>query len=142
VQVQFFPLTPDDASMLERQRLLLRALVEARQGPLAPSWTCDAATLQALLDDEVLEPSQTYELQCLGVVLGDLLLQTQGFAWAIIHDEHGRDPTVRWKDTSICVHALSMISKRVEAGEIVDVDHLLRVAAGRARDLEARERTQ
>lgn len=139
MQVRFFPLSPDDQALLERQRAVVRGVVEACRGPLPEDWRCDAETLQQLVDDEVFQPTQTYELQCLGVALGDLLVGGAGFNWSMVHDAYGRDPTVRWKSTSICVNAITMISKRVENGEVVDIAHLLRVAEGRARDLELQE---
>jgi hypothetical protein len=45
--------------------------------------------------------------------------------WVMITDEYGSDPTLRFKDTSININALTMISKRVERGESVDVCKLL-----------------
>jgi len=44
----------------------------------------------------------------------------------MITDEYGTDPTLRFKDTSINVNALTMISKRIERDEPVDVLDLLR----------------
>jgi hypothetical protein len=39
----------------------------------------------------------------------------------IITDEYGADPTLRWKSTSLHVNAVTMISRRVEAGDEVDL---------------------
>ena len=39
----------------------------------------------------------------------------------MITDEYGSDPTQRFKKTSININALTMISKRVERDEPVDV---------------------
>ncbi len=36
-------------------------------------------------------------------------------------DEHGRDPCLRYLETSLRVNPLTMISKRIERGEEVDV---------------------
>lgn len=39
----------------------------------------------------------------------------------MITGEYGTDPTLRFKNTSININVVTMISKRVEAGEPVDV---------------------
>ena len=44
----------------------------------------------------------------------------------MITDEYGTNPTLRFKNTSINVNALTMISKRVERDERVDVFELVR----------------
>jgi hypothetical protein len=43
----------------------------------------------------------------------------------MITDEYGIDPTLRFKNTSININALTMISKRVERDEPLDVFRLL-----------------
>lgn len=81
--------------------------------------------IQRLLDDKAFKKSQTYELQCLGVVFGDVLASELPLRWMMITDEYGTDPTLRFKNTSININALTMISKRVERDEPVDVSQLL-----------------
>jgi hypothetical protein len=43
----------------------------------------------------------------------------------MITDKYGTDPTLRFKNTSVNINALTMISKRVERDEPVDVFSLL-----------------
>lgn len=78
-------------------------------------------TIRALLDQNVFRPDQTYELQCMGIVLGDAFVQHLGVEWIMVQDEHGRDPAVRLPGTTLILYPLTMISKRVERGETVDV---------------------
>jgi hypothetical protein len=77
--------------------------------------------LRALLTQNVFKPTQTYELQCMGVVLGDVFVQELGMEWVTVADEHGTTPAVRMPSSSIIIYPLTMISKRVERGEKVDV---------------------
>lgn len=84
-------------------------------------WPLSLRTLQAVVDAEVFAQHQRYELQCLGVAFGDALAADGRFNWVIITDEYGRDPTLRWKDTSLNINALTMISKRVESGDKVEL---------------------
>ena len=78
-------------------------------------------TIRAILDGNVFNPNQTYELQCLGIVLGDAFALEFGLEWVTVEDEHGRDPAMRLPGTSIILFPLTMISKRIERGEKVDV---------------------
>jgi len=78
-------------------------------------------TIRAILDGNVFKPNQTYELQCLGIVLGDAFALELGLEWVTVEDAHGRDPAMRLPGTSIILFPLTMISKRIERGEKVDV---------------------
>jgi hypothetical protein len=42
----------------------------------------------------------------------------------MVEDEYGRDPALRYKDTTLLVFPQTMISKRIEDGEGVDVREL------------------
>lgn len=81
--------------------------------------------LQRLIDDKVFKKSQTYELQSLGVVFGDVLDSELPLRWVMITDEYGTDPILRFKNTSLNINPLTMISKRVERDEPVDLSRLL-----------------
>lgn len=81
-------------------------------------------TIRALLQGNVFKPDQKYELQSLGIVLGDAFVQDMEMEWIIVEDEYGRDPAVRLPHTTIILFPLTMISKRVERGEDVDVFNL------------------
>ncbi len=125
-QPKFSELSGDDAARLERQRGVVAAAIKKRYG--APSLTktkADLPILQRLLDDKAFAKNQTYELQCLGVALGDVMATELPLRWVMVTDEYGTDPTLRFKDSTIQVNALTMISKRVERDEAVDVADLL-----------------
>lgn len=77
----------------------------------------DLERIQALLDAGVLSAADTYELQCLGIALGRVLVRNiPGLDWAVIDDEYGRDPTIRLRKTSLQINVLTQISSRVERG--------------------------
>ncbi len=68
---------------------------------------------------------QTYDLQSLGLIFGQVFLQRhQGFDWWMVEDEYGRDPALRYKETSLLLFPLTMISKRLEDGEEFDLEEL------------------
>jgi hypothetical protein len=85
----------------------------------------DLDRLQRLLDAGVLQADQTYDLQCLGIAFGRILVASMpGLDWAMLDDEYGRDPTLRYDESSLTINTLTLLSKRVERGERVDVRDL------------------
>jgi len=123
---KFSELSHGDSERLDQQRSLVAAAAKRRYGTAVLSRTKrDLPILQRLIDDKVFKKSQTYELQSLGVVFGDVLASELPLRWVMITDESGTDPTLRFKNTRISVNALTMISKRVERDEPVDVSSLM-----------------
>ena len=140
-QPKFSELTPEDKQRLDQQRALIARVTKQRYGTTAlTNSKKDIPILQRLLDDKVFKKSQTYELQSLGVVFGDVLASEFPLRWVTITDEYGTDPTLRYKDTSVNINALTMISKRVERDELVDVSELLRKTSEALSDAEKRFR--
>jgi hypothetical protein len=118
------PLSTDDRARLDAQRAVCeRYLADESRASYATA-AGKLGLVRALLAAPVFGSEQTYELQCLGIVLGDAMAQEAGLEWVMISDEHGRDPALRVPGTSILLFPLTMISKRVERGEAVDVFEL------------------
>jgi hypothetical protein len=85
----------------------------------------DLALIQRVLDQGVVEREATYTLQALGLAFGRTFLnEFPDYDWWMVEDEYGRDPAIRYKETSLLVFPMTMISKRVEDGEHVDVNEL------------------
>lgn len=123
---KFTELSREDSTRLEQQRTVVLTAARRRHGTLVLTRTkSDLPVLQNLIDDRVFNKSQTYELQCLGIVFGDVLASEFPLRWAMVTDEFGTDPTLRFKKTTIQINALTMISKRVERDEPVSVQWLL-----------------
>lgn len=95
-------------------------------------------TIRAVLQANVFKPNQTYELQCLGIVLGDAFVQELKMEWVMVEHQHGRDPAVRLPGTTIILFPLTMISKRIERGEQVDVFQLFNGVAAQVDDIKRR----
>jgi hypothetical protein len=111
-----------DIQELAQQLLLAKQVVLDATGAKLSDSEDDLELLQAVIDAGVLHPDQTYEWQSLGLVFGRVLVATYpGFDWVVVEDEHGRDPALRYEQTSILVFPLTMISKRIEDGETVSV---------------------
>jgi hypothetical protein len=85
----------------------------------------DLALIQRVLDQGVVEREATYTLQAFGLAFGRTFLnEFPDYDWWMVEDEYGRDPAIRYKETSLLVFPMTMISKRVEDGEHVDVNEL------------------
>lgn len=112
---------PADLKRLSDQRAVVEGYLadDSRANYAKPAGKL--GLLRALLTQKVFKPTQTYELQCMGVVLGDAFVQELGMEWVTVTDEHGANAAVRLPGTSVIIFPLSMISKRVERGESVDV---------------------
>jgi hypothetical protein len=80
--------------------------------------------LQNILDNKFYGKDETMELQSLGITLGDALLQKLDLEWVEVEDEHGTDPALRYKNTSILLFPLTMISKRIEDNVEVNIIEL------------------
>jgi len=130
-------LTEADTKRLSDQRAVVEKYVgddDSKQNYKSPAGKLGA--IRAVLQAGVFKREQTYELQCLGIVLGDALVQELRMEWIMVQDQHGRDPAVRMPKTSIILYPMTMISKRVERGEQVDVFELFNGIAAQVEDLQ------
>jgi hypothetical protein len=85
----------------------------------------DLDLIQRVLDQGLVEPEATYTLQAFGLAFGRVFLnEFPDYDWWMVEDEHGRDPAIRYKETSLLVFPMTMISKRIEDGEPFDVSEL------------------
>ncbi|HEY2529917.1 MAG TPA: DUF3806 domain-containing protein [Xanthobacteraceae bacterium] len=87
--------------------------------------------IRAVLRANIFKPTQTCELQCLGIVLGDAFVQELKMEWVVVEDGSGRDPGVR-----LPLFPLTMISKRVERGGKVDVFDLFNAMAAKVEQMQ------
>ena len=56
------------------------------------------------------------------MVFGSVFIEeTENYDWWVVEDEYGTDICIRYKETSLMVFPLTMISKRIEDGETVSV---------------------
>ena len=82
--------------------------------------------LDTIITSNWINPEETVKLQSLGITFGDALAQHMDLKWMSVEDEYGRDPALIFEGTSIVVFPLTMISKRIEKGEDVDVYELFK----------------
>lgn len=82
--------------------------------------------IQKMIDEKVFQAKDTHELQSLGIALGDYIqYKNNNFHWAVVRDEYGRDVCLQFRTFPITVFPMTMISKRIEDGESVNVSELM-----------------
>ncbi len=125
-KMEFSRLPPEQEQRLEKQRALVLSTARSRYGTAKFTQTkADIPVLQRLVDDRVFSRTQTFELQSLGVVFGDVLANELGLHWELVTDQYGTDPVLRYGTAQVQVAALTMISKRVEDGQPVDLMNMV-----------------
>jgi len=125
----------DLARLAEQEATVLRLLKSRYPEAALKHDEGDLKWLQRLVDDKALRPDQTYELQCLGAVLGQVFAAKTPLKWVVVDDEFGRTLALQYPKTSVIVFPLTMISKRVEDGREVDVVHIYRTVAAEVEKL-------
>lgn len=86
----------------------------------------DLSRLQAVIDSDQVPIENTQELQSLGIVFAKVFVnETPNYDWWIVEDEYGKDACLRFKETSLLIFPLTILSKRIEDGEKFDVSELL-----------------
>jgi hypothetical protein len=127
IMPKFTELSSEDKTRLDQQRAIVATAIKQRYGTSVLTKTVDdLPVLQRLIDDKVFAKTETYQLQGLGVAFGDVLASQLPPRWVMVTDEYGTDPTLRFKSTTVQINALTMLSKRIEKGETVDLRWLLR----------------
>ena len=91
--------------------------------------TIDLPLLQRLLDQKLVQPEQSEQLQAMGIVLGELLAQSDNLRWVRYLDKYGVSRALQHRDGSI-VFPITMIARRFEVGASTDVSALYWRARG------------
>lgn len=93
---------------------------ESLDGSLA-----DFSRLQSVLDSHALTAQHTAELQSLGIALGKIFEnENSDFRWSVVDDDLGRAPALSYLRSDLMLFPQTLISRRIEAGEQVQVRDL------------------
>jgi len=95
--------------------------------------------LQGIIDKKLYSKDQTQELQALGICFGEILKTELELHWIIVEDEYGRDPALKYKNTAIIHFPRTMISKRIEKNEKINITDLLKTAKNVHREIMDKE---
>jgi hypothetical protein len=118
---------PDEAwiTYIAKMWLLGSQISKETVGEEMDGSVSDLARLQRILESRQVPAVNTRELQALGIVFGKVFVnETPGYDWWVVEDEYGKDACVRYKETTLLMFPQTVLSKRVEDGEEIDVPEL------------------
>jgi hypothetical protein len=131
-------LTEIESQDLEAQREVIREVLRERYDVFTlPAVPADLPVLQQIIDERVFSPEHESEWACVGVVFGDVVSAELGLRWCVFSDENGVEPALRLAGTSITLFPRSMILKRMENGEEIDLAAFLDNLAESIEELKA-----
>lgn len=135
--------TDTDVDCIARQLIHADAVAREAVGHGLDGSRDDLTAIQTVLDAGVVERDATYTLQALGIAFGNVFIKLHlGYDWWMVEDEHGRTPAIRFERTSLLAFPQTMISKRVEDGESVDVWDLFEQLSRRLAELSDRQQNE
>lgn len=133
------PLDSKSRDKLERQRKLVATLGRRYAGGMITGSSLNDLRIVQLLFDRhpprdqglvlsqgsiVPDKSRIYEMQALGVVVGDVMAHHFDLEWVVFEDKYGRGRALNVKGTKDLVFPVTMLSKRYEVSLPVDVKTL------------------
>ena len=122
-------LSPLDKQYLAGQVTRIDELTRTQLGLRIQGTPADLATLQRLLDLNIVSAGDDLELQAMGIILGNVLVAEYAVKWVSYEDQLGRSRALQIGSTSEMVFPVTMISRRVRAGAKADVAALYDKAA-------------
>ena len=122
-------LTSTDRLYMDQQRETIDDISRRNFGSaFTGSTERDLALLQRILDQNLVRPDQTQQLQAMGMVLGDLLASDLDLHWVIYEDKLGRTRALRYRQSNEYLFPVTMISRRREADNDKSVADIYRKA--------------
>lgn len=107
-------------AILHAQRVAAEVLGLEMDGTRA-----DLTLIQRLLDTGTIERESTYTLHSLGLAFGRAFVhENKAFDWWIVRDARGRDPVLRYRDSSLLAFPKTILSRRIKDGAALDVVEL------------------
>lgn len=115
---------PDDEwiDYIARMWLLGSQISEQITGDKMNGSMDDLDRLQTIVDSAQIPIDHSQELESLGIVFGKVFVNaTANYDWWVMEDEYGKDVCIRYKETSLLIFPQTMLSKRIEDGEVLHV---------------------
>lgn len=114
--------TAEDVDQVARSLLHARQTIAEIVGVEVDGSKGDLLLIQRALDSGVIDRESEYTLRALGMAFGQVFVDHEpDYDWWMISDEYGRDPAVRYAQSTLTFHPQDFLLKRIERGEEVDV---------------------
>ena len=134
-EVSIEPLTAIDQQFMDEQRARVEQLANRIGRGLTGKVDRDLDTLQRILDERMVPPTDTLTLQAMGAVFGDLLGDQLNMSWVVYRDGKGRSRALRYRSMDIHLFPMTMISRRQEGGSDRRLQQLFDEAVSETRRL-------
>jgi Domain of unknown function (DUF3806) len=137
VEQKILALTPEDAEELEARRDWVRNHYTPEALHKYDTVDGKIRLLETIIKSKWVEPDEKGKQISLGVTLGDAFAQELGLIWVIVEDHLGRDAAVyepQHPQRENVLFPRSMIWKRVERDEFIDIRELFDVICNRHRE--------
>jgi hypothetical protein len=120
-------LAQDDVRWLKQAELHIQQLLRNRYGDVTLAHTeADLALAQRAIDDGAVGRGDELELQCLGVLLGNVFTANTSMKWARVDNEFGNMLALHDDKIKFTLYPLTMISNRMEDQRKIDFVALYR----------------
>jgi hypothetical protein len=128
--------TEDDITGIARALIHADDVCKEILGTGLDGTRADLDRIQQIVDSGFVAREATYTLQALGMAFGKVFVnENSGYDWWMVQDEYGRDPAIRFQRTTLLAFPRTMLSKRMEDSESIDVSGLYDQLRGRLSEL-------
>jgi hypothetical protein len=129
----FTPPTEDDLRLLGERWAAIAKLADEEFDTELDQTLDSLDLLQQIIDRELVNHEG---LLAAGVVLGRIMaVNIEGLDWWAVQDEFGRELCLRYEETTLLVHPISMIAKRISHNEKIDVMQLFLLTQQQVADI-------
>lgn len=125
---EFTSLSPAAAEELTCARHFVSRIVQdVVGGPPLEQSTRDLSPLQRLVSSEGMQEANAEAWFAVGIAFGDVLRSMTGtLEWCLVTDQTGTFAALKPRDKSIYISAPTLLWKRFQRGEVIDLSHLAR----------------
>jgi len=123
---KFSPINDEARSELSDLRSFASSLVGRFQpGHVLTQTADDFETLQRLCEEEAMQHANYGAWVAISVAFGDALMHyIPGLECCLESDQYGKNAALRFRQSGLSIAVLTMLWKRVERGEPIDIIHL------------------
>ena len=111
----------DEGKLIAQRNAIDELAASALGRHLSGTRDNDLEILQILLDKQIVNRNDSYRLQAMGVVLGDIYTREFGLHWVVYEDKQGKSRALQLDTGNDALFPVTMISRRAETGAHVDV---------------------
>ncbi|CAB3700287.1 hypothetical protein CEY09_27420 [Achromobacter marplatensis] len=126
IEAEFQPLPASMLEHMQSRRALLHAwIAHSFPGDELRHTAADFDLLQRIVDAGILTAEDVADWEAMGIAFGDgLTTLVPGLAWAQVTDQFGTDAVLRYRQTSLQIGVVTMLLKRAEEDEAIDIAHM------------------